>query len=189
MIYKLRADRENYLNFYIDAYVIEKTIGDFFLLNQDHWVEFWKPLPILFQDDSDRRNIVVPPDITVWATENCLALNQKAYTALKNKLHTFGEFLPLQSEGTPYWLFHSTKKTDISHVDLSKSSRTIDEVDYIDVQTLAFKEETLDDLLVFQTEFNGYQNLYCTDNFRKLIESLRLNGLQFSEDLTCKSEP
>lgn len=189
MIYKLRADRQKYLNFYIDAYVIEKIIGDFFLLHQERWVDFWKPVPVAFADDSDSKNVVLPPDITVWATENCLALNQKAYDALKSHLDPFGEFLPLKPDGNPYWLFHSTRKTDLTHVDSDRSIRSVDEVDFVEMQSLVFNERSLKGELVFQTEFSGYKNMYCTEEFKSLIDHYQLAGLIFSTDLACVHEP
>jgi hypothetical protein len=188
MIYKLRADRANYLNFYIDAYTIEKTIGDFFLLYEDQWVDFWKPVPGTFSDDSDANNVVKVPDITVWETENCLALNQNAYDKLKQHLAGIGELLPVECEGTPYWLFHSTNKTGMEYVDLDESERQVDPVDYVEMQALVFKEEALKGQLVFQTEFSNYRNMYCTEEFKTLVEKMELKGLYFSNDLACINE-
>ncbi|AQT59212.1 hypothetical protein [Cellvibrio sp. PSBB023] len=188
MIYKLRADRENYLNFYLDSYAIEKIIGDFFLLYEDHWADFWKKVPGTFTDDSDSNNVVKVPDITVWATQNCLALNQNAYDKLKQHLAEFGELLPIECEGTPYWLFHSTNKTGMEHVDLNQSARQVDEVDYVEMQALVFKEDSLKDQLVFQTEFSNHRNMYCTEEFKTLVDSNGLKGLYFSRDLACIDE-
>jgi hypothetical protein len=189
MIYKLRADRANYLNFYIDAYTIEKAIGDFFLLYEDRWADFWKPVPGKFVDDSDSSNVIKVPDITVWETENCLVLNQNAYEKLKQYLADFGEMLPIQCEGKPYALFHSTNKTGMEFVDLDQSERQVDELDYVDMQALVFKEEALNGQLVFQTEFSNYRNMYCNEEFKNLVEETGLKGLYFSTDLACVNEP
>ena len=185
MIYKLRADRANYLNCYIDSYTIEKTIGDFFLLHEDTWADFWKSVPCKFVDDSDAHTAIKVPDITVWETENSLVLNQNAYDKLKQHLAKVGELLPIECEGTPYWLFHSTNKTGMKHVDLNQSARQVDEVDYVEMQALVFKEDSLKDQLVFQTEFSNYRNMYCTEEFKTLVESNGLKGLYFSTDLAC----
>ena len=155
MIYKLRADREKYLNFFIDPSDIELIMGDYFLLGQSKWAVFWKSVNATFYEDSDNGNALLVPDITTWGTSNCLALNKKSYEALKKPLSKFGEFLPITSEGIPYWVFHSTHQTNIDHVDLSKSSRRIDEVDYVDMQALVFKEDALKGQLIFQTEFSN----------------------------------
>lgn len=85
MIYKLRFDHFNYLNFYIDANDIELTLGDFFLLDKPLWKNFWKPLNGIFSDDSDNQNVITVPDITEWHGHNCFVLNQKAYATLRSR--------------------------------------------------------------------------------------------------------
>lgn len=90
----------------------------------------------------------------------------------------------------PYWVLHVTKKIGLDAVDLSKSEReVIEECEYIGMQSLVFKEEKLKDLLLFQTEFSGYKNLYCTEKFKALIEKSGLKGLLFSTDLAGIYEP
>ena len=183
MIYKLRANREHFLNCYISPDEIEAKIGDYFLLDEPLWTPFWKPVEATFQDDSDKSNIIQPPDITIWYTSNNLALNQKAYDALRDELRSYGELLPITCAGNPYWLLHTTKKTDMDAVDVKNSERTIDEGGFIDLKKLSFKEDAVKDLLVFQTPYSDFRNLYCTDRFKILIESRGLKGLVFSEDL------
>jgi len=111
MIYKLRTDHSKFMNFYIDANDIELILGDFFLLDRPLWAEFWRPLHVTFSDDSDDQNVIAVPDVAEWFGHNCLGLNQTAYEKLKPHLETCGEFLPVQCEGIPYWVFHSTEKT------------------------------------------------------------------------------
>lgn len=189
MIYKLRANRDKYLNFFIDPYDIELVMGDYFLLGQPTWADFWKSVNATFYEDSDHGGALLMPDITVWGTSNCLALNQKAYDALSVTLQPFGEFLQVTSEGIPYRVFHSTLQTGLEFVDETKSKRTIDEVDYVEMQSLVFNEKLLEKKLIFQTEFNNYRNMYCTEAFKSLVESKGLKGLYFSTDLACVNEP
>lgn len=189
MIYRLRFDRFNYLVFDISAQEIEYKLGDFFLLQEPLWKDFWKPLEAKFSDDSDDGNTINLPDITCWFTDR-LALNQTAYKALASTLAPYGEILPVTCEGIPYWIFHPTKKTGMDAVDLNKSEReVIEECEYIGMQALVFKEEKLEHLLIFQTEFNGFKNIYCTEKFKSLVEKAGLKGLLFSTDLACINEP
>lgn len=188
MIYKLGHDRERYLSFDISAYDIEYIIGDFFLLDEPLWTEFWQPMSATFFDNSEEKNVAAIPDISDWFGYNCLALNQKAYEKLQCHLEKYGELLPIQCEGISYWLFHSTVKTGMECVDLNKSVRTIDETGFVDMQVLEFREETLKGHLVFQTEFNNYRNMYCTKEFKKLVLENDLKGLHFSTDLACLTE-
>jgi hypothetical protein len=189
MVYKLRAERSKYLNFYISPTEIEAKLGDYFILDEPLWAEFWKPVEASFHDDSDNQNIVTPPDLTVWFTSSNIALNQKAYDALGNILSAHGELLPASCEGIPYWLLHTTTKIGMEFVDLDLSQRIVEEGGYIDMQSLVFKEEELKDLLIFQTEFSGYRNIYCTEKFKALVEAAGLKGLLFSTDLACVNEP
>lgn len=190
MIYKLRADRSKYLNFYISALEIELKIGDYFLLDRPLWADFWQPVDAVFHDDSDEQTAIRPPDITPWFATTCIALNTRAYELLHNHIQPYGELLPVNCEGITYWLLHTTKKLGLEYVDLNKSQREIiEECEYIDAQSLVFKEEKLADQLIFLTEFNGYKNIYCTEKFKSLVEKAGLKGLIFSTDLAGITEP
>lgn len=188
MIYKLSADTDQFLSFDISAYDIEYILGDLFLLDQPSWAEFWQPLNAVFFDAEENGKKLAVPDITIWFGYNCLALNETAYKKLHKYLENFGELLPTKSEGIPYWIFHSTVKTGMENIDAEKSARTVDETGYVDMQSLVFDENSLVGKLVFQTEFNNYRNMYCTEEFKKLVEESDLKGLYFSTDLASVNE-
>ena len=48
---------------------------------------------------------------------------------------------------------------------------------------LKFKEALLKDTLVFKTEYNTYLNIFCGDEFKKMVEMAGLTELLFKEDL------
>lgn len=183
MIYKLRADRTQYLNFYISPEEIEARLGDYFLLDEPLWRDFWNPVEAEFKDDSDKGDVIVPPDITIWFTTNNLALNQKAYEVLSDELEPYGEFLPVTCAGNKYWLLHATRKIEIEAVDLKHSARTIDEGGFVEIQKLVFKQDIVNEQLVFMTAYDDYRNLYASQKFKSMIEEANLKGLVFSEDL------
>jgi hypothetical protein len=184
MTYRLNYDRFNYMVFDISFNEIKYKLGDVFALHDTKvkWAEFWQPLDGYFFDHSDSQNVIKIPDITCWSLGD-LMLNQKSYEALVNHLSPYGEFLPITVEGIPYWILHVTKFTDMRFVDNTKSERFIDEAQCINLINLSFKEELLQDLLIFRTEYSGYQNVYCTEKFKQHIESLGLVGLVFNTDL------
>ena len=183
MIYKLRFDRSRFLSFDISPDVLEESFGpDYFsLLEQPQWKSFWQPLPVEFFDDSDKHDVTKPPDITLWFTDQ-LVVNQKAYEALNDTLSSYGEWLPLQCEGLPYWLLHITRTTGMDAVD-SASVRRVEESGYIDVKKLQFNPSAVKDLLLFKSEFDDGKNIFCSDEYRTLIEEHGLQGLVFSKDL------
>ena len=107
MVYKLRFDRFHYLVGDISLEEVHAKTGDYFALDAPFWTDIWKPLEIEFRDDSDKKNVTVPPDITCWFT-NDLILNSKAYDTIGDKLTPYGELLPATCEDVPYWVLHVT---------------------------------------------------------------------------------
>lgn len=182
--YKLRADRAHYMNGYLSVDDIEQTIGDYFLLDQDYWADFWKPINVEFIDDSDGNNALYPPDITVWGTSNNLICNEKAYHILRGEMASYGEWLPLICEHIPYWLLHTTRKTGLDAVETKKSERSTNMLGDIEAKNIVFKDDAVKYMLIFLTEYNDYKNIYCTDSFKTLIEASELKGLVFSEDMS-----
>ncbi len=184
MIYKLRFDRAKFLTFEISPNELEAKFGadHLFMLDEPLWADFWKPLNTQFLDFSDKKNVTTPPDISCWFTDQ-LVLNEKAYGILSNDLEPYGEFLPVRCEGVPYWVLHVTKLTNLDVINEVDSKREIEEGGYIDVSNLVFEEDTVKDLLLFKTEYNGYKNIYCSEQFKNLILNSHLVGLLFSPDL------
>lgn len=184
MTYKLRFDRAKYLAFEISPDELEEKLGaDYlFMLDEPKWADFWKPVNAKFIDFSDKKNITTPPDITLWFTDQ-LVLSDKAYKLLSSQLKSYGEFLPVKSEGIPYWLFHVTNLAENDTIDEKTSKRNIEEGGYIDVIKLAFNESQVKDMLLFKTEYNGFKNVYCSEGFKDLVEKNCLNGLIFNTDL------
>ncbi len=172
------------MNGYLSVDDIEHTIGDYFLLDQDYWADFWKPIKTEFIDDSDSGSVIHPPDITLWGTTNNFICNEKSYHALKDELEAYGEWLPLTCEHIPYWLLHATKKMSIDAVDTKKSERSTNILGDIEASKIIFKDNAVKDQLIFLTEYNRYKNIYCSERFKHLIDALELKGLVFSEDMT-----
>ncbi|GMR16297.1 MAG: hypothetical protein BMS9Abin31_0619 [Gammaproteobacteria bacterium] len=184
MIFKLRFDRFNFMEFELSPSEIEAKLGDIFILdNTNTWSDFWKPINGSFFDDSDKQNIIALPDIALWSTDE-IVCNEKAYNILKNTLAPYGEWLPVSIEGVSYWLLHVTQKTGIEFVDVKNSIRTIDIVDHIEIEKLLFNENMLNEMLIFKTQYNNYNNIYCLDKFKILVEENDLQGLIFSKDMT-----
>ena len=182
MIYKIVADRQDYMNAYLDPLEVEATLGDFFLLDKPFWSDFWKPVIIKFHDDSDGQRLTKIPDITVLETTSNLICSAKGKKAIGDLISNFGEWLPVLCEGIEYWLFHLTNTLPIDVIDTKQSERTIDVVGYTEAQRIVLKEGSLPELAVFNTEYNGKHNIYCTDGFYAVIKEVKLVGLRFSMD-------
>lgn len=190
MIYRLKYDRLNYMVFDISFNEIKFKLGNVFALNDTtkQWADIWQPLCGQFFDYSDEQNITSIPDISCWVTDD-LILSQKAYAALKEDLSPYGEFLPVTVESLPYWILHVNKFAIANAIDEENSERIINDAGLINMNKLAFHENAVNNLLIFKTEYSGYKNIYCTEKFKALIESLGLKGLRFTRDLACVEEP
>lgn len=184
MIYKLRFDRNKYLVFELPTEELKNKLGKtyFLSLKKESWKSFWEEIQAEFLDESERGHKPGLPDITCWFTDQ-LVLSEHAYQSLKGLLEPYGEFLPVQYSGQPYWVFHITELTGMDVIDETKSARNIDESGFIDVDKLSFQEDKVSGLLVFKTEFNGYKSVYCTQQFKDAVESKGLRGLEFETDL------
>lgn len=184
MIYKLRFDRSKYLTFEISPDELEEKFGEdyLFMLDKPCWDDFWKPLNVKFLDFSDNKKVTTPPDVTCWFTDQ-IVLNEKAYSLLSEALANYGELLPVLCEGIPYWILHVTEKTGNDAIDDVKSKRSIEEGGYIEISKITFKDEAINHLLIFKSEFDGFRDIYCTDEFKDLLESHNLKGLVFNSNL------
>lgn len=182
-IYRLQFDRSNFLAAEIWPDEIHQKLGDPFILGRTStWTDIWVPLEVKFHDLSDRGKILTPPDITVWFTSD-LVLNEKAYRKLQEPLAEYGEFLPLKCEGNPYWLLHVFRITGMEAVNEQRSQRTIDEADFITIESLTFNEEVVQDNLIFKSIYDEARTLFCNKPFTELISQTQLRGLKFTTDL------
>lgn len=182
-VYKLRFDRNRFMTFDISSSELRSKLGSDYrpLLDKKVWSDFWLELDARFHDDSDSKNTLTIPDITCWFTDR-LMLNENTKSNLEKKLNQYGEFLPVKCEGIQYYIFNVTNIID-NIIDEKNSKKTIEESGYIEVEQLSFIEEKACKNLLFKTNWNGLKNIYCTDEFKSLIESSGYSGLIFSKDL------
>lgn len=103
---------------------------------------------------------------------------------LKDDLHAYGEWLPLRCENTSYWLLHTTKQTGIDIIETEESERTMDATGYTEAQKITLKPNSDKNTLIFQTEYTNYQNVYCTNTFKNIVETAGLKELKFSGDMS-----
>ncbi len=182
MIYKIRADRNRYMNAYISPDEADAVLGDFFLLDEERWSDFWKPLAVSFTDDSDSGKVVAIPDITVWGTTFNLVCSQAAKEKIGKGIEEYGEWLPVHCEGNSYWLFHPTNRLGVDVVDINVSERSIEAGGYAEATKLSLLPGELEKNSLFLTEYNGFKNLYSSGVFKYLVESNNLKGLRFSSN-------
>lgn len=54
----------------------------------------------------------------------------------------------------------------------------------LDVESLQFKVAEAAEAGLFKSPFDGYRNLFCSENLRDSICDAKLAGLKFSEELS-----
>jgi hypothetical protein len=118
------------------------------------------------------------PDISTWVS-GTLVMSGRSKSVLTN-LEELGEILPVETNQGAYWIFNCST---IVAPDESRSSRVVESGQVLDIQTLIFNTESLDDKQLFKTDYDGFRSLFCTDKFRAQVIDNNLGGILFSEEL------
>lgn len=188
-IYRIREDHDNFLMFNLTPDELRSKMGRrfrYFINRTPKSLPDWVTPDATFKKDTQIKGADNLPDISYWTTSH-MVLNQKAYDSLSNNLSTYGEFLPVNVEGNSYYIFNVLKLVDESFVNLDMSEREYEGEGELKMQVglhkLKFREDLLEDTLVFKTEFDTYLNIFCGDEFKNMVEMAGLTGVLFKEDL------
>ena len=119
------------------------------------------------------------PSIMVWAGA-ALVLTKTAYIKLRKYIEHEGEFLIVDIEGNPYYIFNCLQ--------YGKENNEQTLAKYIDgeavgLENLEFDEQDVSSRLLFKSEKQGSSILYCTANFKALCNEFSLKGVIFDDDL------
>jgi hypothetical protein len=119
------------------------------------------------------------PDITAWNKAN-FVMSEAAYEVLKLHLAEYGEFLPINIDDKPYYIFNCLNAVEVdssSELDLSPRGG------FLGVKKIGFTNEVVENNLVFKSKFDRGSAIYCGDKFKSLLEDNNLKGLNFNTDL------
>ncbi|WP_252472218.1 hypothetical protein [Microbulbifer okhotskensis] len=176
-IYQLNGNSSNYMTPYFEPNnVLKKRVGIKFLFNTTpkSYSEDWEPLELSIKA-CDSAPVI--PTLSRW--QNYLVLHASAYKVLESTLNPFGEFLPCTYQGTAFYLFNPlTIAEDLDAVIADSVTRNGNLLSGI-----AFNQEKLEGVPVFRTKESNISN-YCTEAFKEIVESEKLDGLIFSSNLT-----
>jgi hypothetical protein len=138
----------------------------------------WKPVRLEFKElPPDPQK---PPDICTWHGA-CLILSPKAYDAIGQLISPFGEFLPVDYNGTEYMIFNcrTLGRTD----DINSKVEQFEGVP-MGVEKLAFNAVDVIDKVIFKTPLNYSACCFCGDLFKGAVEKAGLRGIRFETNLT-----
>lgn len=109
-----------------------------------------------------------------------LIMKMPVYELLKERLANFGEFLPVKAEGNNMMLFNLlTFGQEQKDMCLTKYEDGFED----GLELLTFEQDDIESKLLFKSKLEGAQKVYCTDEFKNIIQSNNLKGLVFDEDL------
>lgn len=181
--YRLQPEKNKYMYFELDAYDLLETLGGDFDITTfgESKKDIWKPVKGKFYSSEDTSILI--PDITIWSS-NLLILNEKAYDALSDKLSHLGEFLDVTVESTPYYLFNIMNQLDNKVIDNDKTEQALFKGQVVGLKTLGFKADSIKDKnLLFKIDYDNGVDLFCTDEFKSMVENFRLTGLAYHTKL------
>jgi len=125
------------------------------------------------------------PDIAEYG--GCeLVFSQSAKDKLESVLSKYGEFLAINVEDKKHYLFNLLNFTDA--IDPFNSKKEIFDGIEVGVEKISFLENEVSDLCIFSTPYDGYSYLYCTNEFKTLIENSGLtSGWRYCKELREKA--
>lgn len=117
-------------------------------------------------------------DISIM--DGFIALRMNAYRALKSLLAPLGEFIETKADGEPIVIFNLRT---FGQEDESKCEREYLDGYPLDYIKIAFINDDVKNKPVFKSKLTGGSRLYCTDEFKSVVEDNRLTGVYIDEDL------
>jgi hypothetical protein len=186
MLYRLIDDYDQYMTFFIEPKELRAKMGDDIKIYMgaapDRYLDYWVKPDVTFYREDEYPQAFAIPDLTLWG--EFLVLNGKAYDTLSSKLGSYGEFLPVNCEGITYYLLNVLTFAE-DHNALNKAESEYYEMDGLrtGLKKITFKEEQLEGVLLFRAEYEGYGRIFCSSEFKQLVEALKLKGLKFRTEL------
>jgi hypothetical protein len=119
------------------------------------------------------------PDIIVWSA-SALILNSLAFNKLKDYIEVDGEFLPIDVDGTPHYIYNCLQ---YGKENAEKTVTEFVEGEAVGVERLEFDIHDIAERFLFKSNRQGGSILYCTSNFKALCNEFGLKGILFDEDL------
>lgn len=182
MLFNIKADDSHYKmltyshEYKIDSIVAIRNGGTTLIANgtPHQFLTNWKEIEVIFVDGyPENGKAKVMPDIAF--TYGRLFLSQKALDMLAETLNaTKGELLPVRyNQGLKGFIFNPLCTLEVDHALSHKNADG-------EIMKIAFTQEAL----LFKTPFDHFFSLFCSQNFKSIIDQSGLNGLTFTSDLT-----
>ncbi|MCO1336304.1 hypothetical protein MO867_18385 [Microbulbifer sp. OS29] len=176
-IYKVFTNFTDFMVPHFDIDEVEEKRGDDdFIIDTrpTNYADDWIPLEVQFSLEDG-----LPEIPTLSMCRNYLVLHESAYKTLEGVLGPYGEFLPCTHQKAKFYLFNPlTIAEDLDAVVPGSVTRKGNLLSGIE-----FDKAKLKDVPAFRTK-ESFISIYCTDAFKDIVESEKLDGLLFSTKLT-----
>lgn len=185
-IYKILPDFEHYCAFTLPMKHVLQSIGKtipatklmHFYKHNLYLKSAWNDMAATFEPVGGVATVDQIPDVTVWVP-GTLVLSTSAVETLRD-IEDYGELLPVETPAGRYWILNCMKQIN---ADEQHSANTTEAGQVLDVATLQFRDEEASRAALFKTPFDGYRNIFCSQQMKDAIQQARLGGLKFSEQL------
>ena len=182
-VYKIFDDGQHYQNFHLEIEsfldLLDPSIGETAAMQfgqKNIALEAnWEPLTISLRENDGSENKL--PDICLWRGASMI-LSRNALSVLRPILSDLGELLPVKFNDEEYALFNCLVEVS---ADESKSVRVEEDGFFMDVDSLEFPSDTR--APIFKSPFENNRNLFCTDEFKKMVEEKDFGGIYFGQNL------
>jgi hypothetical protein len=131
------------------------------------------PAPLTIVGDEE--DVGIPEADIGFINIGSIVLAETSYALLKNVVAQYGQLLPLNLDGRSLWLWNVTNIVDA--LDSKKSEFN----SYGGVVSPIFSGEKIGQSIAFKIKEDNFTNIYCTDQFVKLVKQNELTGLDFDE--------
>ncbi|OZG70381.1 hypothetical protein BTA51_26440 [Hahella sp. CCB-MM4] len=174
-IYRVELNSEHYMSLHIPGKVVVRLMRG--STPGQSLAGSWKDVSGSLQQNDDTAKESLVPDISCWYTH--LVFSKTAFDHMKGQLESYGEFLPVSTENGTWYVFNVMAAEGVDKIN---SEAEIADGVQVGVTRIAFENNSTDKLII-KTDFDKYSRIFCTDEFRELVNVLNLKGLIFDREL------
>jgi hypothetical protein len=175
--YKLDSDPDRFRSYLLpnaaDHDVLDEIYG------KDHQSANWRPIRV--KREREGRKELPPGDVPcIFIGPPMLALSQRAVEALRDLLEPAGEFLPLECEEEPLWLYNCTRFADVLDEARSEFSRYPSSGRIMTIHKYLWRPGIQLETCFRLPQFHR-SPIYATDTVVDRIRGAGLQGFRFRE--------
>jgi hypothetical protein len=129
------------------------------------------------------------PDITRFAAFHLPVFSERAKTVFEPHLQGLGQWIPLDFDEAPYWLFWLTEVCDLLNPEHTVISYFPDGKKVMHIERAAFKPEVAQAPFMWHVPQQPSQFVCVTDSALELVREHKLTGFSFELLWTSKHGP